>query len=73
MTTGRTAARGEPGRAPVAPRWRGELVERARADLRRAAAEGDRRARQALLEGGEDVPAPRHWADVDAERDEDGG
>jgi hypothetical protein len=41
------------------------LAARAREDLRRRAAAGDRRARRDLVEIGEPLPAVRHWADRD--------
>jgi alkylation response protein AidB-like acyl-CoA dehydrogenase len=46
------------------------LAEAAREQLRRAAAAGDRAARQALTDLGEPVPVLRHWADL-GDRDAD--
>jgi hypothetical protein len=52
------------------PRWR-LVAEAARRKLRADAARGDRAARKALRELGEDLPAVRHWSC--SERDDDEG
>ncbi len=46
-----------------------ELGARAREDLRRRAAAGDRTARRALEDLGEAPPAPRHWSDGEDEEE----